>query len=248
MRTLLALLLLPFALDAAAQPRRPGAIPDCERVGRRLGLSPDEVARMCAGGRDLLPPPGAPLPPRPGEPRQDQPFSCTERCQRFDDWGKCLYRTRCEPKDSCMLETVCDRFDDWGECLSEASKLSCRTRGRRRAEAACEARCDRYDDWGKCLFQPTCSWDGACMSRTSCSRYDDWGKCLFEGVTTTCPAFGSSGRRVSCTESCQRFDDWGKCLYRTRCERDAECLRETVCERFDDWDACQSETTRLSCG
>ncbi|MBI2362169.1 MAG: hypothetical protein HYV15_02145 [Elusimicrobia bacterium] len=147
-----------------------------------------------------------------------------------------------------MKETACDRFDDWGKCLSEAGKLTCRTRGRRRAEAACEARCERYDDWGKCLYQPSCSWDGACMRRTACERYDDWGKCLFEGETLSCPAFGRSGRAVSCTESCQRFDDWGKCLYRTRCTKDAECLRETVCDRFDDWGECQGETSRLTCG
>lgn len=236
----IALLLLALAAPGHAQ-RRSDRIPDCHRVADRLGLSDAERERMCGSDRSELP-------PIPGVPREAPgPVGCVERCQRFDDWGECLYRTKCEREGLCLKETVCDRFDDWGKCLSEAAKTTCRTDGRRPVQAACEARCARYDDWGKCLYMPSCAWDGECMTKTSCARYDDWGKCLFEGSTLSCPSFGRGRRPVACTESCQKFDDWGKCLFRTRCEKDGGCLRETSCERFDDWGQCLSESARLVC-
>lgn len=239
---IIALLLLALAAPGHAQ-RRPDRIPDCHRVADRLGLSEAERERMCGSDRSELPP----IPGVPREAPGREPVGCVERCQRFDDWGKCLFRTRCERQGACLKETVCDRFDDWGKCLSEASKTTCRTDGRRQVQASCEERCARYDDWGKCLYMPACAWDGECMTKTSCDRFDDWGECQFEGSTLSCPAFGRGRRPVSCTESCQKSDDWGKCLFRTRCEKDGGCLRETRCERFDDWGKCLSESARLVC-
>ncbi|TPW21256.1 MAG: hypothetical protein FD126_873, partial [Elusimicrobia bacterium] len=159
----------------------------------------------------------------------------------------CKYRTKCEREAGCLKETVCDRFDDWDKCLSEAVKTTCRTDGRRPVSSACEARCQRYDDWGKCQFMPSCSWDGECMTKTTCGRFDSWGKCLSEDSALTCAAFGRGRRPVACTETCQRFDSWDECKFRTRCEKDGGCLRETSCERFDSWDKCLSESARLLC-
>lgn len=237
-RAALALFAVLLAVPAAAQ-RRGERLPDCHRLADRLGLSEAERERMCGGRSEL--------PPIPGVPRETpEPVGCVERCQRFDDWGECRYRTRCERDGACMKETVCDRFDDWGKCLSEATKTVCRT-GRRGVPSSCEARCQRYDDWGKCEFMPSCSWDGECMTKTACQRFDDWGKCLAETETLSCPSFGRSRRPLTCTAQCQKFDDWGKCLFRTRCERDGDCLRVVSCERFDDWDRCRGETVRLVC-
>ena len=244
-RLALALAALVMAAPASAQRRSPDRIPDCHRVADRLGLSDAERERMCGSDRSELPPiPGVPR--RPEGPGRE-PQGCVERCQRFDDWGECLYRTKCERDGGCLKETVCDRFDDWGKCLSEAVKTTCRTGGRRPAQASCEARCQRYDDWGKCLFMPSCAWDGECMAKTTCGRFDSWGECKSEDRTLSCPAFGAGRRPVSCTETCQRFDSWDACQFRTRCDVDGGCLRETRCERFDSWDKCLSESTRLLC-
>lgn len=240
--SLVALALL-AAGSASAQARRAERLPDCERVARGLDLPAGERELMCGAGGDDLPrlPEGRPTLPA-------EPTGCEERCQKFDDWGQCLFRTRCERQGACLKETVCDRFDDWGKCLSEAAKTTCRTGGRRPVSASCESRCQRYDDRGEeCLFKPVCEWDGECMRKSDCQRFDDWGKCVAETGTLSCPAFGRSGRPVSCEESCQKFDDWDKCLFRTRCEKDGACLRATRCERFDDWGKCLSEATSVSC-